>query len=73
LFVGCTVPKGFIWGQVSVTYMPRPPHDVVCNNPNCALDMFEIHHSHEMPDDVGSDDYTCPYCGSNDLEEIWPE
>lgn len=53
--------------------MPRPPHDVVCNNANCEMDMFEVHHSHEMPDEVGADDYVCPYCGEDDLDEIWPE
>lgn len=53
--------------------MPRPPHDVVCNNPDCGLDMFEVHHMHEMPDGIGADDYACPYCGSDDVAEIWPE
>ncbi|MCU4753104.1 hypothetical protein OB919_14150 [Halobacteria archaeon AArc-curdl1] len=53
--------------------MPRPPHDVVCHNPDCGMDMFELHHSHEMPDDITVDDYVCPYCQSDDLEEIWPQ
>lgn len=52
--------------------MARPPHDVVCNNTDCGMDMFELHHAHEMPDDVGVDEYVCPYCQSTDLEEIWP-
>ncbi len=49
------------------------PHtlEVKCNNTDCELDMFELHYTYEMPDDVGVKDFVCPYCTETDyLEEI---
>ncbi len=68
-----TRQRSFIVVAHSHMDMPRAPHDVACRNADCELDMFEVHHTHEMPDDVGVDDYNCPYCGSDELEEIWPQ
>ncbi|MFB6105473.1 MAG: hypothetical protein ABEJ70_00730 [Halobacteriaceae archaeon] len=42
-----------------------------CDNPSCELDMFELHYTYEMDDDVGVADFTCPYCGeSESLAEL---
>jgi hypothetical protein len=50
--------------------MPRTL-EVKCASPDCELDMFELHYTYDMPDDVTVSDFTCPYCGqSEDLEEI---
>lgn len=33
--------------------------------------MFELHYTYDMPDEVGVDDFRCPYCNETDpLEEI---
>jgi len=45
--------------------------EVVCNNGDCELDMFELHYTYDMPDDVGLADFVCPYCREGEfLEEI---
>ncbi len=45
--------------------------EVVCENEDCELDMFELHYTYEMPDDVGVEDFDCPYCGTvEDLREV---
>ena len=45
--------------------------EVVCNNGACELDMFELHYTYDMPDDVGVADFQCPYCHETEtLEEI---
>jgi len=45
--------------------------EVVCENEDCELDMFELHYTYEMPDDVGVADFDCPYCGTvEDLREV---
>lgn len=45
--------------------------EVKCNNEDCEMDMFEMHYTYDMPDDVGIEDFNCPYCQSSDLlEEI---
>jgi hypothetical protein len=45
--------------------------EVKCTNEACELDMAELHYTYDMPDDVGVEDFSCPYCGtSRDLEEI---
>jgi len=45
--------------------------EVVCTNDDCDLDMFELHYTYEMPDDVEVADFECPYCGTvDDLDEI---
>jgi hypothetical protein len=45
--------------------------EVVCNDRECALDMFELHYTYDMPDGTGVEAFSCPYCGSGDsLEEI---
>lgn len=42
-----------------------------CTDDGCELDMFQLHYTYEMPDDVGISDFACPYCGGTDcLEEI---
>jgi len=45
--------------------------EVVCNDDACELDMFELHYTYDMPDSVGLDDFSCPYCGGTDcLSEV---
>lgn len=45
--------------------------EVVCSNSDCELDMFELHYTYDMPDDVTVEDFQCPYCGGTDcLEEV---
>jgi hypothetical protein len=45
--------------------------EVVCTDDDCELDMFELHYTYDMPDDVGVADFNCPYCGGVDhLEAI---
>lgn len=45
--------------------------EVVCTDSACELDMFELHYTYDMPDDVGVDDFACPYCGGREcLDEI---
>lgn len=43
--------------------------EVVCRNDECELDMFELHYTYDMPDDVGVGDFQCPYCGQTELLE----
>lgn len=45
--------------------------EVKCENGDCEMDMFELHYTYDMPDDVGVEDFVCPYCReSRTLEEI---
>ena len=45
--------------------------EIRCTDDACELDMFELHYTYDMPDDVGVADFACPYCGGNDpLEAI---
>jgi hypothetical protein len=45
--------------------------EVRCTDGGCELDMFELHYTYDMPDDVTVDDFACPYCGTTaGLEEI---
>ncbi|MGN8216994.1 DUF7559 family protein [Halococcus morrhuae DSM 1307] len=45
--------------------------EVVCENDDCELDMFEMHYTYDMPDDVGIDAFECPYCtGTDSLREV---
>jgi hypothetical protein len=45
--------------------------EVRCENGGCEMDMFELHYTYDMPDDVGVADFSCPYCGTtDDLAEI---
>ena len=45
--------------------------EVVCTDDDCELDMFELHYTYDMPDDVGVADFVCPYCNdSTPLEAI---
>ena len=46
--------------------------ELACVDADCALDMFELHFTYDMPDDVGADDFRCPYCGGEALEELGP-
>jgi hypothetical protein len=43
-----------------------PTLEVVCEDEDCEMDMFELHYTYEMPDDVGVEDFSCPYCGGTD-------
>lgn len=52
--------------------MPRTL-EVACDDPDCPLDMVELHYSYDMPSDVAVSDFSCPYCGSSErLEELAP-
>lgn len=45
--------------------------EVVCENGDCELDMFQLHYTYDMPDEVGVTDFSCPYCGSSEgLAEV---
>ena len=45
--------------------------EVECTSDDCELDMFEMHYTYDMADDVGLDDFQCPYCTRTDaLREI---
>jgi hypothetical protein len=45
--------------------------EVKCADSDCELDMFEMHYTYDMPDDVGVEDFACPYCrGTDCLEAI---
>ncbi|MFC6960942.1 DUF7559 family protein [Halocatena marina] len=41
-----------------------------CTNGECELDMMELHYTYDMSDDTTTDDFVCPYCRSDALEEI---
>lgn len=58
--------------SVAVLPFPMPETlEVVCTDDACELDMFELHYTYDMSDDVGVSDFQCPYCGGVDcLEEI---
>lgn len=43
--------------------------ELVCTDDDCELDMFELHYTYDMPDDVGVGDFQCPYCGGVDCLE----
>jgi len=43
--------------------------EVVCTSEDCELDMFELHYTYDMPDDVTVADFSCPYCGGTDCLE----
>lgn len=48
-----------------------PTVEVKCTGPDCELDMFKMHYTYDMPEDVTMADFHCPYCGGTDcLEEI---
>jgi len=40
-----------------------PTREVVCENDDCELDMFEVHYTYDVPEDHGVSDLACPYCG----------
>ncbi|MFW6320280.1 MAG: DUF7559 family protein [Halohasta sp.] len=46
--------------------------EVICNNDDCELDMFEVHYTYDVPEDHEVDDLVCPYCtddtGLNEIE-----
>ena len=45
--------------------------EVRCTSDDCELDMFEMHYTYDMPDDVGVADFACPYCEQTEnLEAI---
>lgn len=45
--------------------------EAACENHECELDMFELHYTYDMPDDVTVDDFSCPNCGRlESLREI---
>jgi hypothetical protein len=43
--------------------------EVKCTSPDCELDMFELHYTYDMPDDVGVADFICPYCQESETLE----
>ncbi|WP_170864710.1 DUF7559 family protein [Halogranum amylolyticum] len=43
--------------------------EVKCTSPDCELDMFELHYTYDMPDDVGVADFVCPYCRESETLE----
>ncbi|MFB6283933.1 MAG: hypothetical protein ABEK59_08390 [Halobacteria archaeon] len=45
--------------------------EIECTDGDCELDMMELHYTYDMPDDVGVEDFDCPFCGeSSCLEKI---
>jgi hypothetical protein len=43
--------------------------EIKCVNEDCELDMFELHYTYDMPDDVTVADFSCPYCGEQQFLE----
>ena len=45
--------------------------EVICENTDCELDMFEVHYTYDVPDDHAVADLVCPYCNDGtQLAEI---
>ncbi|WP_191965475.1 MULTISPECIES: hypothetical protein [Haloferax] len=44
--------------------------ELKCANEDCELDMFELHYTYDMPDDVTVADFSCPYCGEQQFLEV---
>ena len=44
--------------------------ELKCTNDDCELDMFELHYTYDMPDDVTVSDFDCPYCGEQQFLEV---
>lgn len=44
--------------------------EAACADSDCPLDMVTLHYTYDMPEDATVDDFRCPYCGGDDLEEI---
>ena len=40
--------------------------EVVCTADDCELDMFQLHYTYDIPDDIRVSDFGCPYCGRSD-------
>ncbi|MFB6153925.1 MAG: hypothetical protein ABEJ27_06700 [Halodesulfurarchaeum sp.] len=48
-----------------------PTKEIKCTDAECVLDMFELHFTYDVPDDLPITDLSCPVCGGSDcLEEI---
>lgn len=43
-----------------------PTLEVVCEAPDCPLDMFEAHYTYEMVGNTAVEDLSCPCCGRTD-------
>ncbi len=43
-----------------------PTEEFACENEDCELDMFENHYTYDLPDEFGTDDVSCPYCGGTE-------
>lgn len=41
-----------------------------CTNGDCELDMVELHYTYDMDEGTTVNDFVCPYCRSDALEEI---
>ncbi|MFB6205670.1 MAG: hypothetical protein ABEJ05_03960 [Haloglomus sp.] len=37
--------------------------EIQCADPDCDLDMAELHYTYNMPDGTGAEAFSCPYCG----------
>jgi len=44
--------------------------EVRCTNGDCETDMFEMHYTYDMPDDVGVSSFVCPYCRETEPLEV---
>lgn len=67
---GTTDPASLIRLAALSSFMP-PTLEVKCTNEDCEMDMFELHYTYDMPEEVGVEDFVCPYCRETDpLEEI---
>ncbi|MFB6114053.1 MAG: hypothetical protein ABEJ58_08130 [Halodesulfurarchaeum sp.] len=48
-----------------------PTMEVRCTNPDCEVDMFELHFTYDVRDDLGVEELACPDCGQTDtLDEL---
>lgn len=49
-----------------------PTLEVSCDDPDCPLDMFELHYSYELSREaVGVEAFSCPSCGTTErLREL---
>lgn len=44
--------------------------ELVCRNGSCELDMFELHYTYDMSEEVTVDDFQCPYCGRTESLDV---
>lgn len=46
-----------------------PTMEAACTNPDCVLDMVELHYTYELVDATAGD-FRCPCCGERSLSKL---